>query len=97
MNFDEILRALAHPRRRETVRYCRELEADSVTAERLNREVFDGDERTLVELHHSHLPKLDDAGLLEYDGRTRTARLGDPPPYVGEVIDTLDGAEGANA
>jgi hypothetical protein len=97
MDFDEVLRALAHPKRREAIRYCRALEADSVTADRLNREAFDGDERSLVELHHSHLPKLDDAGLLEYDGRTRTVRLDDPPPFVDEVIDSVDDAEGANA
>ena len=32
-----------------------------------------------VELHHRHLPKLEEAGLLEYEGRGEPVRyLGDP-------------------
>lgn len=27
-----------------------------------------------IDLHHNHLPRLDDAGLIEYDARTETIR-----------------------
>ena len=31
-----------------------------------------GAKRMLLELHHTHLPKLEDAGLVEYDDPTKT-------------------------
>ncbi|WP_312907039.1 DUF7344 domain-containing protein [Natronosalvus caseinilyticus] len=31
-------------------------------------------ERLLLDLYHNHLPKLEDAGLVEYDDRTETVR-----------------------
>ena len=39
----------------------------------------DEDETAIaVSLHHATLPKLADAGLLEYDPRSNTARYSDP-------------------
>lgn len=37
-----------------------------------------------VELHHHHLPKLENAGLIEYDDRTETVRY-----YPNERIEKL--------
>lgn len=34
----------------------------------------DGRERAVSRLHHSHLPKLADAGLVEFDARSETVR-----------------------
>ncbi|UTF52000.1 hypothetical protein NGM29_09270 [Natronosalvus rutilus] len=31
-------------------------------------------ERLLLDLYHNHLPKLEEAGLVEYDDRTETVR-----------------------
>jgi hypothetical protein len=41
-------------------------------------------ERARVELHHKHLPKMEDAGVLEYDARTEQVR------YRGASLGTVD-------
>lgn len=81
---DRVLRLLADAGNRAIVAILREarspLDANEL-ADRLVTEepgVFDPDEyerafqRTLVSLHHHRLPKLADAGLLEYDRDERT-------------------------
>lgn len=50
--------------------------------------------RTVISLHHTHLPRLDEAGLLEYDPGQNTAIAGEYPSIDAEwrdlgVIDEL--------
>ncbi|NEU57626.1 hypothetical protein [Halorussus sp. MSC15.2] len=42
--------------------------------------------RVEVDLHHNHLPKLDDENLVEYDSRSKTVRYR-AGPAVGEWVE----------
>lgn len=76
LDSDDVVRLLASRRRRELLRYLREHpdEAVDLTAlvsgvrERC-REAGGADAQTEIQvrLHHSDLPKLEDAGVVEYD------------------------------
>lgn len=85
------LRALADKLRRSTVRYFVEGDVDSATYEELIEHLnsvgyrHDPDQLRSA-LHHSHLPQLADADLVEYDARSQLVR------YRGDEIaeDVLD-------
>jgi hypothetical protein len=78
---DDWYRLLSAERRRELLELFDErsghLELDSLATEIAERsdELDATDaaavERVAVSLHHVHLPKLNDAGVLEYDSRAR--------------------------
>lgn len=55
----------------ELVRRDAGLEAGGCTAET----DWDAIERTRIALYHSHVPKLEDAGLVEFDGLQKSVRL----------------------
>jgi len=95
---DEAFELLAHSRRRELMRCLlegpdRTWHVASLATEVVARggtwagspEVRD----VVVSLHHVHLPKLDDAGLLSYDSRTRTVADVDGEA-VAAVFETVD-------
>lgn len=72
---DEVFGVLAHPMRREIIRFCADraneptdLDAvvDHLTEQRLDDEPPDRD-RIALRLHHLHLPKLADTGLVDFD------------------------------
>ena len=44
-------------------------------------------ERIRVELYHSHLPKLDDMSVVDYDERSGAIRFRDPPNKLGDFLD----------
>lgn len=85
-SLDEFLELLADRRRRYAL-YCLD-EADEtvVSLEELSDQVVqrernwdddgtpaeDHGENVRIELHHNHLPRLSDAGLIDYDSRTKT-------------------------
>ena len=46
-------------------------------------------ERATVELHHKHLPKMDEMGLIHYDPRTRV--VAPKKPAIDAVLSTDDG------
>lgn len=79
MNTEMTFHVLANPIRRGILAVLRE--SNSVERDELVAHLADGDEtdrhRIRVALHHNHLPKLDDADLLTYDGETvvATSRL----------------------
>jgi hypothetical protein len=82
---DARLDALSGTRRRLVVHYFVTTGRDAapvedVVSHLVEREGTAGDrERTLVGLHHVTLPKLEEAGVVEYDARTETVRYrGDP-------------------
>lgn len=94
----EMIDALAHGRRRNVCevlsaagREFLSLEAMSerVAARRENRTDVPADAQTVkVELHHVHLPKLDEAGLLEYDHETNTVYYETDP-----VVEAIAGGD----
>lgn len=85
---DAIFTCLAHQRRRrlvaflsersgpivveEIVQHLTELDAGGPSASRLD----DEDVEIAVSLLHKHLPKLDEAGVVDVDTETRTVRKG---------------------
>lgn len=99
--------ALSDPRRRSVCRYAIRTETDVVTHEELVDLVLergpethsDDRERRTVELdlRHTHLPKLDAIGVVEYDPRGETVRvdratLTDGLQRVSETVDGLQEA-----
>jgi hypothetical protein len=104
---DELFRLLKSERRRTTLRYLLEYEGEAVGVEPLATAIVDEEddhgeaehERIATALIHAHLPKLDEAGVVEYDpDRDRvaaTSRAALCEPYLGPVRDvTADaGAE----
>lgn len=82
---ETLLQLLAHPRRRAVVQYLVENDGKRVHLEEL-AETIAADSGTArvshesdttpihVELHHTHLPKLASAGIIEYDAERTTVR-----------------------
>jgi DNA-binding transcriptional ArsR family regulator len=74
LSTDELLALLGHPLRREILRYCVEktdpkTDLDGLTDHLLTEwegEGYDRD-RVALQLHHLHLPKLADMGLVAFD------------------------------
>lgn len=51
------------------------------------RTVSDEDrDRVKAEFHHSHLPKLEELGLVEYDQRSGAIRYADPPAILTKLL-----------
>ena len=87
---DELFVALGHRQRRLILLGL--LERSSIEVDRLLPTGDDGDadrERLAVEFHHSHLPKLDERGYVEWDGGERVYR-GPKFEKVADVIELLD-------
>lgn len=94
---DDHLDVLADRDCRAAVEYFQAESTESATVEEIAafvRDRYDRDEADgiAVRLHHSALPRLDDAGLVEYDHRSNTARVRgeieviDPLDAVGETV-----------
>jgi DNA-binding transcriptional ArsR family regulator len=68
---DRTLQLLADEQRRELLRFLIETDKDVVTVDDLVAAAAGPDpaetQRTRIEIHHVHLPKLDDAGVVDYD------------------------------
>lgn len=82
-DWDDVLAALSRTRRRRTLSVLAEASGESLTRGELTRRLLARvtDEtsstvperkvqRVTVQMHHRHLPKLEDADLIEYDGTT---------------------------
>ena len=84
LSIDAILELLSERERRKLLGYLIESEGDTATVEELlDRLVEDEADRTgeipnrarfKTSLYHIHLPKLADAGILDYDSRSREVR-----------------------
>ncbi|WP_137286425.1 DUF7344 domain-containing protein [Halorussus salinisoli] len=92
---DRTLVALSEERRRLVLQYFRNASDDVATMADLadyvaNRTESSDFEYVSVALHHKDVPKLEEAGLIEYDSRSETVR------FVGSefVYSLLDSAEG---
>ncbi|MEA5389609.1 hypothetical protein VB779_23030 [Haloarculaceae archaeon H-GB11] len=84
---DRILSALAHEHNRSVLNYFRNSSGSSASLDELADHVateetssgLESLEQVAVHLHHAGLPKIADAGILDYDPRTKTARNRDHP------------------
>lgn len=92
---DELLIALADPERRAVVRYFQDSTRDWASVAELSAAI-QPDSNPLVDsvavrLHHSTLPRLEAAGLVDYDPRTRAIayRGHDGIEALLEAIDEL--------
>lgn len=82
LSLDEILSILAHRRRRDLVRYFVENSTPTVSvaecveylAEQEGQQADDPHDYIRKRLHHVHVPKLADAGVIEYDARSKEIR-----------------------
>lgn len=86
--FDAVFECLADRRRREVVAQLRDREAASLGE--LAENADGRDERLALELHHRHLPKLADAGLVEYDPDDRAVSSTDRTPAAAVVARTVE-------
>ncbi|WP_135805552.1 DUF7344 domain-containing protein [Halorussus marinus] len=95
---DATLNALAHRRRRDAL-YCL-AERDPETVSGLARELAarqtgvsvdemssEGVDRIETDLYHVHLPKLSEAGIVEYDDRSGAISYSWPPETVETLLD----------
>lgn len=104
-SLDRIFDLLGGRRRRYVLYYLNETDADVVTLDDVTERVVKWErtwngrddrsrdehrERTRVALHHNHLPRLADAGLVDYDPRSHTVRSWDEPSLEGWARDDAD-------
>lgn len=96
--YSEVLNALADTQRRRIILYLQEegpasqneIAQQLVTWKhgRPYDEVSDtAIERVKIELHHKHLPQLEDAGLIEYDRRSKTLLVSHLPELAESCVD----------
>lgn len=75
---DDVLTLLADADRRAIIAYFRNAHSDDATVSELATHIRDrrddhGEQET-ARLHHVHLPRLAEAGVVEYDPRSETVR-----------------------
>jgi len=99
-----VVRSIAKPVRRSVLRYLEAVE--TATVDRLaliatglsthgeGQLATAADyRRTRIELHHVHLPQLEQAGLLEYDAERREAAIDTVPEGLFAILDDTDALE----
>jgi hypothetical protein len=81
-DFDGLMRALSDARRRELLTALRD--EDHIRP-------FPGDERSrTIQLHHVHLPLLEEAGLVAWDRDSGVVRRGEGFEAVEPILTALD-------
>lgn len=104
-SLDRLLYLLANRRRRYTLYHLDEVEQAVIPLNELadhlvqwERE-WDSREKTehdthrreiRIDLHHNQLPRLAEAGLIDYDARTQTIRKWDEPSLMQWAEDDVD-------
>jgi len=92
---DEVLLALADERRRLAVQYFKEATDRTASCDELAAYVCGKGsvdhriENMEARLHHVDLPKLAEAGLIEYDSRSNTVRY-QPLRSVEPIVDAIE-------
>lgn len=75
---DSPLTVLANPGCRAVLTYFRDTAAEVASvedlADEINNQDHGGPDLTAVQLHHATLPRLADAGVVEYDARSNAVR-----------------------
>ena len=95
----EIHTILANARRRETLRELGS-RPGTVTVRELAEAIAEGESGTspapakvrdsvYISLHQTHLPKLQDLGIVDYDRETRSVELLTPGRVVGQYMDVV--------
>ena len=87
--FDQSLEALSNPRRRRLLTRLKDqnpLEDDSFPGE---RDAGNDPDRVLLEMHHSHLPKLVDSGFVDWDREEGVLRRGPRFDEVAPLIELM--------
>lgn len=103
-HLNAIFSALADETRRHVLRYFisapeTATEVDDLVAYILAQDgTLDDPERIAIQFNHVTLPKLDEAGLLEYDARSDFVRYQEPPwmEAVWSFVTEMEDAESAN-
>lgn len=102
---DQVIAALADPRRRRVCTYVAAADDPVVALEELVQFVADGApgppatgdascSRIATRLHHVHLPLLDDAAIVDYDAGERSVGTGSAFPVAIELLEELADAPG---
>lgn len=98
---DACLRVVADRHRRRIIRHLRREPDGTTTFEELVDQVYNraadftdcpppGREQLAIQLQHTHLPKLADYGLVDFERRTGIVRY-HPDDQVERVLDALSG------
>lgn len=86
---DELHATLANPYCRTILAHFADASENVTTVEALSTVVTDSDVRdvdgVMIELHHAALPKLDAAGVVDYDARSKTVRYRGHPALQDET------------
>ncbi|WP_449271946.1 DUF7344 domain-containing protein [Haloterrigena gelatinilytica] len=87
---DRLLQLLCHHHRRQTLRFLERQPNNTATIDELLAHLDSLQDGASVsgELHHVHLPKLDESTLIEWDSRSETIRYY-PNPLCEELLHTL--------
>jgi DNA-binding transcriptional ArsR family regulator len=96
IDLDALFEVLADAQRRQILAYLDATDDDVAAYSDLIEHVADDSaeastddrDRIAVGLHHNHLPKLADAGVVEYDSRSETVRYRGGP-VVSEWLDLV--------
>ena len=90
---DELLALLADERRRTILTYLRESSTGVATVETLTAAIDGedrgGDEADAIALVHSALPRLEDAGLIEFDYQRKTVKYRSVPE-AEQLLDCIE-------
>lgn len=91
---DSVLSILSHRYSRAVCCYFRTHSAEVVSVDTLAQFIVETDSREISQstaktlLHHTTLPKLEDAGFIEYDARSETVRY-QPPETIEVLVDHI--------
>ncbi|MFC6728338.1 hypothetical protein ACFQDG_06755, partial [Natronoarchaeum mannanilyticum] len=93
---DAALSALADRRRRSVLEHVARVDEPiglDALAERIVAQSDDARDDVALDLHHHHLPKLDDAGFLAYDAEDRRVDDAREFPFEGDLGEAVDRIE----
>lgn len=90
-SLEQMMQVLSDDQRRETLTYLFERDGERpIAVETLAEHVTDADEtyeQTYKLLHHSHLPRLDAAGIVAYDRTDERVRLAGDQSSVEKLLE----------
>jgi hypothetical protein len=99
VDLDTCLRLVADEHRRDLIEHLRHETSEQTTIDELvtqlqqrqpisNHERSSSRERLVIQLFHTHLPKLSDHDVIEYDSETGTVRY-QPHEQIEAILDSL--------
>lgn len=96
VDVDAALALLSNRQRRSILRYLVSTPEDSVTidaiAEHIAEEMDIESKSVKIDCHHTHLPKLNDSGVIDYDQRMGDVRY-NRTPTVEHLLDAIADVE----